>query len=236
MPASIPANRPFVTANFALSWDGRVSTRKLTPSDFSSPADKQRLLEIRAAADAILVGARTVATDTMTMGLPVETLREERVARGQSAYPIRILLTNSGRLNPQLRVFGADFSPIHIFSTTRMPAKTREALGAKATLHLEPGPHVDIRAMLGLMRTELGIRTLHCEGGPTVLRALLEADLVDVFYLTLCPRIFGGLRAPTLTGVADSFLPKSTQLQLEDFEVLGEECYLRYCVQRASAG
>lgn len=234
MPARIPAHRPFVTANFALSWDGRVSTRKLTPSDFSSPADKHRLLEIRAEADAVLVGARTVATDTMTMGLPVETLREQRVARGQSAYPLRILLTNSGRLNPQLRVFEADFSPLHVFSTTRMPKPTREALGAKAILHLEPGRRVNTPAMLSLLRNELGVRHLLCEGGPTVLRSLLEADLVDALHLTLCPRIFGGLRAPTLTGVAGQFLPKSTQLQLEDFEVLGEECFLRYRVQRAS--
>jgi len=47
--------RPFVTANFALTWDGRISTRRGTPSDFSSKKDKHRLVEIRAQCDAVLI-------------------------------------------------------------------------------------------------------------------------------------------------------------------------------------
>ena len=117
-----PARRPFVTANFALTWDARISTRRGTSSDFSSPRDKRRLVEIRAQGDAVLVSAKTVAADNMTMGLPDPALRAARTARGQSAYPLRVLLTNSGRINPGLRIFETDFSPIVIFSTTRMPA------------------------------------------------------------------------------------------------------------------
>lgn len=62
--------RPFVTANFAVTADGRISTRNFTPSDFSSKRDKRRLVKIRAACDAVLVGARTLAADTMTLGIP----------------------------------------------------------------------------------------------------------------------------------------------------------------------
>ena len=67
--------RPFVTANFALTWDAKVSTKNRSPANFSSPRDKRRLLEIRSEADAILVGATTIATDHMSMGLPAADLR-----------------------------------------------------------------------------------------------------------------------------------------------------------------
>ena len=114
--------RPFVTANFALTWDGRISTRRSTPADFSSKSDKRRLVEIRARCDAVLVSAKTVAADNMSMGLPDAALRAARSARGQREYPLRVLLTNSGRIDPALRLFTKTFSPIVIFSTTRMPA------------------------------------------------------------------------------------------------------------------
>ena len=71
--------RPLVVANFAVTADGKISTRRRTPAQFSSPRDKRTLLEIRARADAILVGRATVSTDAMTMGLPSAKLRAQPV-------------------------------------------------------------------------------------------------------------------------------------------------------------
>lgn len=228
------SKRPFVTANFALTWDARISTRRGTPSDFSSPRDKRRLVEIRAQCDAILVSAKTISVDNMAMGLPDEKLRAERVRRGQAPYPARVLLTNSGRIKSGLRVFAKDFSPIIIFSTTRMPARVRAALAPKADLWLHEGEAVNLPAMLATLRAEYGVRRLVCEGGAQVLRSLLAADLVDEIHITLCPRIFGGVKAPTLTGIAGDFLPRSISLRLAEHEVIGDECFLRYRVRRKS--
>jgi riboflavin-specific deaminase-like protein len=224
------ASRPFVTANFAVTWDGRISTRNSTPADFSSKRDKRRLVEIRAPCDAILAGARTIAADNMSMGLPNEVLRAERVARGQPPYPTRVLLTNSGRIAPTLRVFEKDFSPIVIFSTTKMPARFRAALAGKADLWLHDSPSVNLLAMLETLRGEYGVKRLVCEGGAQIFRALLTAGLIDELHLTLCPRIFGGVQAPTITGIPGAFLPRSVQLSLRDMEVFENECFLRYRV------
>src|SRR6266700_2435434 len=104
MPAR-RSSRPFVTANFAVTWDARISTRNGTPSTFASPRDERRLVEIRAQCDAILASAKTIAADNMTMGLPDPALRTARTRRRQSPYPLRVLLTNSGCIDPQLRLF-----------------------------------------------------------------------------------------------------------------------------------
>jgi len=225
-----PKNRPWVSANFAITWDGRISTRSRTPSDFSSPLDKRRFLEIRALADAILVGAATATADRMTMGLPDLRLREARRERGQSPYPLRVIITNSGRLDPDLPLFSKRFSPIHIYSTRRMPARLRESFGSHVHLHLASKNGVDLPGVLQQLRHEHGIRRLHCEGGGRVLRSLLEADCVDEIYLTLCPRVFGSLTAATLTGTARDFLPHSVHCTLAGMETIGDECFLRYRV------
>ena len=226
------APRPFVTVNFAPTWDARVSTRNLTPSDFSSARDKRRLLEIRSSGDAVLAGAGTVSADRMSMGLPAMELREQRQARGQSEFPLRVLISNSGKLDPRWQIFQKDFSPLHIFSTELMPQRVRQALADKTILHLDAAPEVDLLKMMRVLRRKYAVRRLVCEGGPTLLRSLLTADLVDELHVTLCPRIFGGLTAPTLTGLAGESFPESIKLSLREMEVVDGECFLRYRVLR----
>ena len=223
-----PAPRPFVTSNFAVTWDGRISTRRGTPATFTSPKDKRQLVEIRAECDAVLASAKTIATDNMTMGLPDPALRSARVQRGQSPYPLRVLVTNSGRIDPSLRLFEKTFSPIVIFSTTRMPARVRSALADKADLWLYEGPAVNLAGMLATLRADYGVKRLVCEGGAQIFRSLLSAGLIDELHLTLAPRIFGGVKAPTLTGIAGDFFPQSIKARLHAMEVIDGECFLRF--------
>lgn len=231
-PAKLP--RPFVTANFAITADGRISTRNFTPADFSSPRDKRRLLEIRVRCDAILIGARTLATDTMKLGLP-DDLRAARKKSGLPELPLRVVLSNSGHLDPKLRIFQKPGAPIVIFSTSRMPPRTRTALAVKAEVHLHDSQSVDLPRALATLRLSHGIRRLVCEGGGALFRNLIAAGLVDELHLTLCPRIFGGRGAPTLTGVASDFLPHSARLRLAEMLPFGDECFTRWKVLRRDA-
>lgn len=231
MPAA-PRDRPHVSVNFAITWDGRITTRTSGPVTFSSKLDKRRLLEIRALADAVMVSVTTAKVDRMTMGLPDEGLRAARKVRAQGEYPLRVLISNSGRIDPALPVFQKDFSPIVIFSTTRMPRSVQAALGEKADLRLADSGQVDLADLLRVLRREYKVRRLHCEGGGQLFRSLLAENLVDEIYLTACPRLFGGAKTTTLTGAPDAFLPSSTRASLIEMQVHGDECFLRYSVPR----
>ncbi len=90
----------------------------------------------------------------------------------------------------------------------------------------------DLRTLLSTLAREHGVRRLLCEGGPALLRALLEADLVDEIALTFCPFVLGGGAAPTLTGPPGAFLPVTRECRLEAMETVEGECFARYRVIR----
>lgn len=220
--------RPRVIANFALTADGKISTRNHTPTGFTQPADKRRLQVIRALGDALIVGAGTVAADTMSMRLSAKDLREEREGRGASSEPLRVIVTNRGKLDPEGKVFQKGGAPRVIFSTRRMPEKIRAALAPLADLWLFDAETVDLSAALQILRTDYRVRTLVCEGGPTLFRSFLKIGAVDELRLTWASVIFGGAAAPTLTGLPGDFLPKTLHARLLKMEPGEGECYLTY--------
>lgn len=223
--------RPFVAATFAMTADGKITTREYSPVDFTSREDKMHLLRQRALADAVLIGHRTLQHDNVWLGLPKGDLREGRIARGQAASPLRVIVSSEGRIDSSLKIFQSHIAPILIFSTTRMPRKFQKALREKATLHLSDEAFVDLAWMLQQLRREYKVRSVACEGGAVLFRALLELDLVDQLNLTIAPFLFGGRDAPTLTGVSKEFLPASVRCTLTDIRILGDECFLTYRIK-----
>ena len=211
--------------------DGKVTTRNFSPVDFTSREDKLHLFRQRGLADAVLVGHSTLKRDNVRLGLPQADLREARIERGQMPYPIRVIVSNEGKIDNRLNIFQSDISSIIIFSTRRMPPQYRQALRQKATLHLSKAEHVDLAAMLRILREKYKVRTVACEGGPTLFRALLERGLVDQLNLTVAPYMFGGANAPTLTGLSKEFLSASVHCGLIDMRVVGQECFLTYRIK-----
>ena len=226
--------RPFVIATFAMTMDGKITTRNFSPVDFTSREDKLHLFRQRALGDAVLIGHTTLQRDNVRLGLPQEELRKARIRRGQTPYPLRVIVSNEGKIDSRLKIFQSDptkAGPVVIFSTTRMPRKYRCALMEKATLHLSNSLHVDLAEMLRKLRGEYKVRTVACEGGATLFRSLLEEGLVDQLNLTIAPYLFGGADAPTLTGLSKEFLPKSVHCSILDMRVVGDECFLTYRIR-----
>lgn len=214
--------------------DGKITTKNYSPVDFTSREDKTHLLRQRAVGDAVLIGHSTLKHDNVRLGVPDPKMREDRVARGQTPYPLRVIVSNEGRIDVTQKLFQTDpakSAPIVIFSTLRMPARHRKALREKATLHLSDARSVDLAWMLHQLRRDYGIRFVACEGGATLFRALLEQDLVDQLNLTIAPFLFGGANAPTLTGLSKEFLPRAVRCSLTEMRIVGEECFLTYRIK-----
>ncbi|MBV8350707.1 MAG: RibD family protein [Verrucomicrobia bacterium] len=224
--------RPRIIVNFAITVDGKVSTSALTPARFTSSNDKHRLLEIRSLGDALLVGRNTVQIDNMSMGLPDEDLRTARVQRGQTEYPLRVVVSNSGNLSTDLNIFNHRFSPIVIYSTTSMPEAVKAALQTRATLHLADADRLSLPEVLSDLYRTHRVHTLVCEGGPSLAKGLAEIDAIDELFLTIAPLLFGGAGAPGILGNLGKFLPSSRIYRLNSMNVESTECYLHYVADR----
>lgn len=210
--------------------DGKITTRNFTPVDFTSREDKLHLFRQRARSDAVMIGHSTLKRDNVRLGLPAE-LVEERLKRGQTKAPLRVIVSNAGRIDNQLKIFQSDISPILIFSTKRMPKEVRAALADKAILHFSDQRDVDLAEILRILRRDYKVRRIACEGGPIFFRSLLELGLVDELNLTIAPYLFGGADAPTLTGLSKEFLPASVHCVMTNMRVVGDECFLTYRIK-----
>jgi riboflavin-specific deaminase-like protein len=210
--------------------DGKVTTRTLAPVDFTSREDKLHLFRQRALADAVLIGHTSLKRDNVRLGIPGD-LQQARIKRKQIPAPLRVIVSNKGRIDSRLKIFQSSISPILIFSTRRMPKRTQAALKNKATLHLIDADEIDLVAMLETLRSKYKVRRLACEGGPTLFRALLERGLIDQLNLTIAPYMFGGAKAPTLTGLSTEFLPASVHCSLIAMRTIGDECFLTYRIK-----
>ncbi|MEO6053134.1 MAG: RibD family protein [Chthoniobacterales bacterium] len=220
--------RPRVVANFAITADGKVSTRLKTPTGFTSPADKRRLQEIRAMGDALLVGRNTLEIDNMGMRLSADDLRRKRQRKGLPPVPLRVVISNSGIINLHSKLFQNTDSRIVLFSTSKMKSSLRKKFPSHVDLIISKTKSVRLQDVLKILQTEYAVHTLICEGGPTLFRSLLQADVIDEIYITIAPLIFGGKAAFTLTGIPEKFLPALRNFKLSHLRQIDQELFLRY--------
>jgi 2,5-diamino-6-(ribosylamino)-4(3H)-pyrimidinone 5'-phosphate reductase len=222
--------RPFVLVNMAMTADGKIATANRAVTSFGSPRDLAHLYELRATADALLCGARTVEQSQATLGNGGERYRKARLRRGLAPYPVRVLVSGSGSVSPDAPIWAHRFSPIIVLTTTRAGAQ-RLAVLRKLADHVwvGRGTEVDFGAALRRLRREFGVQRLVVEGGGEVNDAFFRAGLVDELNLTLCPLIFGGKTAPTIAdGIRVPHLAAAAPFVLQSRRRHGDEVFLVY--------
>lgn len=220
---------PFVFVNMAMTADGKIATDNRVVHSFGSAQDLAQLYELRATADAILCGARTVEISNATLGNGGEKFRKRRLQNGLAEFPIRVIASGGGTIDPAARIFQKRFSPIIILTTKRASAKKLAQLHKLADeVKIFGETEMNFRPALRWLRTKWKVKRLLCEGGGELNDALFRMDLVDEIHLTICPKIFGGRAAPTiadglgfekLTGVAQFELTSKKRGKAELFTV-----------------
>jgi len=216
--------------------DGKLApyTRRFIP--FSSRRDQRLLLELRARADAVMSGARTVETGLVDLGPGLARYRRLRQRRGLAEYNLRIVASGSATLNPKSEIFRHRFSPIIVLTCRRArPAMLKRLRAVADEVAVFGDGQIDFRQAFAWLREKWNVRRLLCEGGGEVNGALFAQGLVDEVYLTVVPLVFGGRDAPTVAdgkGVAE--VAQGVQLKLRSFQRVGDELFLVYRVRKGA--
>jgi 5-amino-6-(5-phosphoribosylamino)uracil reductase len=221
-----------------MSLDGRIddcSGRRLM---LSNDADLDRVDEVRAGCDAILVGAGTVRRDNPRLALRSPRRRQARVAAGQPPTPTKVTLTRRGDLDPQARFFTTEpgivkvvYCPDAVAPELRSrlgpaPGPARGTAGPAAEV-VPAGPAVELPTVLADLARR-GIGRLLVEGGTTVHTAFLTAGLVDELQLVLAPFFVGEADAPRFVGSGSFPWDAAHPLTLVEARSLGDVVLLRY--------
>ncbi|MEH2203350.1 MAG: RibD family protein [Nostoc sp.] len=240
-------HRPHTTVVLAMSADGKIADFKRSPARFGSRLDKAHLEKQIAASDAVLFGARTLDAYGTTLTVTDPTLVQLRAQGGKPQQPVHIVITNSANLNPEIHFFK---QPVRrwLLTTTAGEFSWKErlqtlhsTLGAgvqeyppefeKILVFETPTREIDILAALKQLAT-LHITRLAVLGGGELVASLLELDLIDELWLTVCPLILGGNTAPTPVE-GKGFLPDlAPKLQLIEVHTVEQEVFLHYRLQR----
>lgn len=227
-----PGALPFVFLNVAATADGKLAPASRHFIPFSSRRDQEHLLELRATADAVMSGARTVDLNPVKLGPGGAKYRRQRLARGLTENNLRIIVSGGGTINPRAEIFKHRFSPIIILTTERAGKAGLERLrGLADEVKVCGDQELDFNYALRWLRGQWRVKRLLCEGGGEVNGALFRAGLVNEVHLTLAPVIFGGRNAPTMAdGEGAKKLADATSLKIKSLKRIGNELFLVYQV------
>ncbi len=200
-------NRPYVFINIAATADGKIDTFERKGASISSRRDKDRVDELRAGADAVLVGGKTLLGELPKLTVKGEALREARIKRGMTSNPMKVGVVTNAAIPLESDFIKAGPAKVVIFTTPQTSISQLETLrmnGVEVFVH--ETARVDPQRMMNTL-AELGVKRLMVEGGGTINFELLRLGLVDELMVYIAPMIFGGDNAPTLEsglGVAGS--------------------------------
>jgi 2,5-diamino-6-(ribosylamino)-4(3H)-pyrimidinone 5'-phosphate reductase len=223
-------NRPFVFINVATTADGKIDTFERHGAAISSAADRARVDSLRAGADAVMVGGRTLLDEDPKLTVKSTELRAERVAKGLDENPMKVGIVSCAEIKPDSNFLNAGPARVVIFTSSQTPAAQVDALKSKGVDVFSFGERrVDLYQALEILK-RLGVKRLMVEGGGTLNFQLLHLGLVDELMVYIAPLIFGGETAPTLANGAGLIRSSAIPLKLADAQIIDEDggVLLRY--------
>jgi 5-amino-6-(5-phosphoribosylamino)uracil reductase len=191
----------WVRSNFITSLDGGA-TADGKSGGLAGPGDRTLFSLMRTLCDVVVVGAGTVRTENYSGAQLTVAQRQARQARGQAEMPPIAVVTQSGRLDRNLKLFTRTEVPPLILTCTAAAAQTRELLAGVADVEDCSGEDpsaIDVSAMLAMLAARGLLRVL-TEGGPSLHGSFIEADLLDELCLTIAPVLAGGQARRIATG------------------------------------
>ncbi|HET6448932.1 MAG TPA: dihydrofolate reductase family protein [Conexibacter sp.] len=222
-----PVERPWVITNFATTADGRATIDGRSRA-IGDDGDLEIFRRLRTQVDALLIGTRTLAIERYGRAVRRPELREARSALGLAPEPLVATVSRSGELPLEIPLFQEPNADVVVFAPPETPAPDCPA--CVTLVRLDPA-ELTLTTALRHLRAEHGVRSLLCEGGPTLMGALLHEGLVDELFLTLAPQLAGGGSGPTMS--SGPALADPAVLELVWALERAGSLFLRYGVRRS---
>jgi len=217
--------RPWVALKLAATLDGRIATRSGESRWITGARARAYVHRLRAAHDAVAVGAGTARADD-----PALTARRgDRSERGDPTdrvvrRPARVLFDTRLRVPARARLFAGD-APVFAVCGREAPAARRRALeqrGVRVLAVRSAGGRVHLPSAFHRLARE-GLTALLVEGGGELAAALLRADLVDEVHWIAAPRLLGGDGVPALGPLGVGRLARAVALEASRVRRLGDD-------------
>lgn len=233
--------RPFVLLSVAVSVDGYIDDTTDERLLLSNEADFDRVDELRAWSDAILVGAETVRRDNPRLMVKDEGRRRARAAAGKPEHPRKVTVTAAGDLDPAARfwhhgtaghpplVYTTESGARRLAGTLTAPAEQRPAAPAEI---VALGAELEFGALLDDLAAR-GVTRLMVEGGGRIHTAFLAGGLADELHLAIGPTLVGDPQAPRFLYPAAFPGGSAHRMSLLGVAQLGDVAVLRYRPQEA---
>ncbi len=189
--------RSFVFINAAMSADGKIATIEHRQTRISGNLDFDRMDELRASSDAIMVGIGTVISDNPSLTVKSKERKEKRCAAGLPENPSRIVVDSMARIPADSDIFLKGEGKRIIAVSESAPAEKVRRLSNLADIICVGEKNVDLIKLLSELK-DRGINRLMVEGGATLNWGLISNGLVDEIYTFVGNIIIGGKTAPTL--------------------------------------
>jgi 5-amino-6-(5-phosphoribosylamino)uracil reductase len=216
---------PYVLLSCAMSADGYIDDTSGDRLLLSNAEDFDRVDAVRAASDAILIGASTLRRDNPRLLVNSEERRAARLAQGLPEYPLKVAVTGTGDLDRGLR-FWHHGGEKAVYCPDGVTAKVRDTLGDLATV-VGTGHTLDLPRMLADLAGR-GVGRLLVEGGCTVNTQFLTAGLVDEIHLAIAPFFVGQPDAPRFVGPGTFTNDLHHRMTLAEVRAIGDVALLRY--------
>ncbi|MQA24007.1 MAG: 5-amino-6-(5-phosphoribosylamino)uracil reductase [Micromonosporaceae bacterium] len=187
-------HRPHTLLSCAISVDGYLDDSSPERLILSGEADLDRVDEVRAGVDAILVGANTVRRDDPRLVLRSQARQAARAERGLAPDPAKVTITRSGDLDPAARFFTLGEAPKLVYAASGAAEKLDARLAGRAAV-IDAGADPELAWIVGDLARR-GVERLMVEGGGGILSWFLSAGLADELHLTVAPRLVGDADAP----------------------------------------
>jgi riboflavin-specific deaminase-like protein len=213
-------SRPYVILNAVASVDGKAAIEGKS-AGLGSETDRRTMRTLRSKVDAVLVGARTVRAERLSLGL-------DEFSSG--SQPLAVITTRTGEVPLETNLIGRERQEVLVVVAQDTPEDNINRLRERASVlrvPTSPSGGVDLEGALEALRTVRSVDLVLAEGGPSLNYSLISSNLADELFLTISPKLLGGTLSETLS-ILHGPAAAPIDVKLVSAHLAGSELFFRY--------